>query len=111
MECNEKHYPAGTQKIKVFREDPSDVDFCHPLKDHPRILALRVFVSTINVDARYRKRLYSSIWKYADQFIDRPVYNLDEGWSDEEALQQVTLGDMNEEYLQEMFEADFKPAP
>ena len=111
MECTEKHCPPGTQKIKVFREDPSDIDISHPLKDHPRILALRVFVSAMNVDERYRKRLYSSIWKYADQFIDSPVYKQDEGWSDEEALQQVTLGDMNEEYFRDMYEASAKPAP
>lgn len=87
------------EKIKVFNENRDDAQIDHPLKDHPRILALRVFVTNMPVDEAYRTRLYSSIWKYADQIVTRPIYDQSEGLTDEEALQQVTLGDMMEEHL------------
>ena len=71
----------------------------HPLHDHPRIRALREALRDMPVDSRYRSRLYHSLYKYADQIVDRPIYGPGEGWDDLEALQQVTLGDMNERGL------------
>ncbi|MEN9902975.1 MAG: hypothetical protein RL651_1639 [Pseudomonadota bacterium] len=71
----------------------------HTLRYRPRILSLRRFVSSLPVAYEYRMRLKRSIYLYAEQIIDRPVYAQGEGWSDEEALQQVTLGDWNEEFL------------
>ncbi len=72
----------------------------HPLRDHPRVVALRESIRDMPVDGRYRSRLYHSLYKYADQIVDRPVYGPGEGWDDLEALQQVTLGDLNERWLQ-----------
>ena len=74
----------------------------HPLHLHPRIVELRKFVDALPVDGEYKLRLRRSIWRYADQFISRPIYAPEEGWSNEEALQQVTLGDWNEEMLQDI---------
>lgn len=71
----------------------------HPLRYHPRILSLRRFVSALPVVYEYRMRHKRSIYLYADQIIARPVYAPGEDWSDEEVLQQVTLGDWNEEFL------------
>lgn len=71
----------------------------HALRYHPRILSLRRFVSALPVGYEYRMRLKRSIYLYADQIIARPVCSPGEGWTDEEALQQVTLGDWNEEFL------------
>lgn len=71
----------------------------HPLRFHPRILAVRRFVNAMPVQYQYKMRLKRSIYLYADQIIIRPVYQTGEGLSDEEAIQQVTLGDWNEEAL------------
>ncbi len=71
----------------------------NPLRYHPRIVAIRRFVNSLPVPYEYRMRLKRSIHIYADQIIARPVYLTGEGWSDEEAIQQVTLGDWNEETL------------
>jgi hypothetical protein len=70
-----------------------------PLRNHPRILSLHLFVNRLPVSCEYKMRLKRSIYLYADQIVARPVYASEEGWSDEEALQQVTLGDWNEEFL------------
>lgn len=40
--------------------------------------------------------LYHCLYKYADQFVERPDYDSDDGWNDLEALQQVALGDRME---------------
>jgi hypothetical protein len=65
----------------------------HPLRMHPRIYALRRSIRSMSVQSEYVSRLYATLYKYADQFIDRPRYKHDEGWDDLEALQQVTLED------------------
>ena len=71
----------------------------HPLAEHPRIQALRRQIREMGVPSDYMARLYNALYKYADQIVDRPEYGPDEGWDDLEALQQVTLGDMNERWL------------
>ena len=75
----------------------------NPLQFHPRVLAVRRFVNAMGVPYEYDMRLKRSIHRYADQIVSRPVYRSGEGWSDEEAIQQVTLGDWNEENLQKLF--------
>jgi hypothetical protein len=73
------------------------------LRHHPRIAALRTYVKGLPVDENYRCWLYRSINLYADQIVTRPVYAPEEGWDDLEALQQVTLGDMNEHHFARRF--------
>jgi len=70
------------------------------LRNHPRIVQLRAEVSRLPIDDEYRRWLYRSINLYAEQIVERPLYQVDEGWDDLEALQQVTLGDMMESSLQ-----------
>jgi hypothetical protein len=72
------------------------------LRKHPRIIALRRDVAGLPVDEHYRRWLYRSINRYADQIIERPSYAPEDGWDDLEALQQVTLGDMMEFGLREV---------
>lgn len=80
--------------------DPGyEIPKLHPLRYHPRVLAVRRFVNAMPVQCHYKLRLKRSICIYADQLISRPVYQMGEGLSDEEAIQQVTLGDWNEETL------------
>ena len=74
----------------------------HPLAQHPRIQALRRQIREMGVPSDYMSRLYHSLYKYADQIVERPVYAPGEGLGDLEALQQVTLGDMNERNLRVM---------
>ena len=66
----------------------------HPLYDHPRIAAVRQAIHGMGVTHEYKARLYHSLYAYADQVVTRPIYAPDEGWSDFEAIQQVTLEDM-----------------
>ena len=75
----------------------------HPLRLHPRIWALRRQIRGMAVGSEYIAWLYHCLYKYADQFVTRPIYKPEEGWDDFEALQQVTLGDMMEHSLKEMF--------
>lgn len=72
------------------------------LRRHPRIQALRLFAARLPVDDDYRRWLFRSINLYADQIVERPEYRQGEGWDDLEALQQVTLGDMNEHRLSQI---------
>lgn len=69
------------------------------LRHHPRIMQLRHDVAGLPVDDDFRRWLYRSLNLYADQIVARPVYLPDQGWDDLEALQQVTLGDMMETWL------------
>lgn len=71
----------------------------HPLRLHPRIYALRRQIRGMAVSSEYVARLYTALYKYADQIIDRPVTRPEEGWDDFEALQQAILGDWMEESL------------
>ena len=66
----------------------------HPLYHHPRIAAVREAVHGMGVGHEYKARLYHSLYAYADQVVTRPIYAPEEGWSDWEAIQQVTLEDM-----------------
>jgi hypothetical protein len=74
------------------------------LRHHPRIAQLRTDVARLPVDENYRCWLYRNLNLYADQFVERPFYKLEEGWDDLEALQQVTLGDMMEHSLRSLLE-------
>jgi len=56
--------------------------------------------------AEHKSRLYAALYKYADQFVERPHYKPEEGWDDLEALQQVTLGDWMEESIRRYAEDD-----
>jgi hypothetical protein len=71
----------------------------HPLAQHPRIQALRRQIREMGVPSDYMSRLYHSLYKYADQIVEKPEYGPGEGWDDLEALQQVTLEDMTERWL------------
>ena len=76
----------------------------HPLRYHPRIVALRRFVISLPVPYEYKMRLKRSIHLYADQIIARPVYDKWHGWSDADSIQQVTLADWNEETLMSLIQ-------
>ncbi|NBQ67613.1 MAG: hypothetical protein EBU46_01795 [Nitrosomonadaceae bacterium] len=73
----------------------------HGLADHPRIVLLRNNVLDLPVDTEYKAHLLNSIDLYRDHIINRPMYAPNEGWDDLEAIQQVTLGDMNERWFRE----------
>lgn len=75
-----------------------------PLRYHPRIVALRRFVNSLQVSYDYKMRLKRSIHRYADQIIARPVYDKWHGWSDADSIQQVTLADWNEESLMSLIQ-------
>ncbi len=74
------------------------------LRHHPRIIALSHQVARFPVDEHYRRWLYRSINRYADQIVERPTHAPEDGWDDLEALQQVTLGDMMEHAIMQRFE-------
>lgn len=73
----------------------------HPLRFHPRIVKVRRFVNSMPVPYEYKMRLKRSIYRYADQIIAYPDYQPERGWGIEDEIQQVTLGDWNEETLME----------
>lgn len=73
----------------------------HGLADHPRVVLLRNDVLNLPVDNEYKAHLLNSIDLYYDHIINRPVYTHDEAWDDLEAIQQVTLGDLNEKWFRE----------
>ncbi len=73
-----------------------------PLRNHPRIVALRRYVVLLPFDEGYRRWLYRSLNRYADQIVARPDYAKGEGWDDLEALQQITLSDMMEQQLSQL---------
>lgn len=68
-----------------------------------RLEKLRRWVRSLPVGEEYRDRLFRSIELYADQILARPDPPLANQWDDIEALQQVTLGDWNEEILGQLF--------
>ena len=76
----------------------------YALRHHPRIVALHRQLNALPVNPGYRARLRLSIYRYAEQFVSRPEPALGEGWSDLEALQQVTLGDLLEASLRQTAE-------
>ena len=76
----------------------------HPLRYHPRIVALRRFVISLPVPYEYKMRLKRSIHRYAEEIIARPVYDKWHGWSDADSIQQVTLADWNEETLMSLIQ-------
>lgn len=92
--------PGGAGSDPVYltsgetRIVPSSSGERHPLYHHPRIAAVREAIHGMGVGHEYKARLYHSLYAYADQVVTRPIYTPDEGWSDWEAIQQVTLEDM-----------------
>jgi hypothetical protein len=76
----------------------------YALRHHPRIVALHRQLNTLPVGPGYRARLRLSLYRYADQFVSRPEPAFEAGWSDLEALQQVTLSDVLEESLRQSFD-------
>ena len=75
----------------------------HPLRYHPKILSVRRFVKSLPVSYEYQMRLRRSIYLYADQIIAYPASSPESGWGIEDEIQQVTLGDWNEEYMMSQF--------
>lgn len=71
------------------------------MTDHPQIVLLRNNVLDLPVDNAYKAQLLNSIERYRDHIINRPAYAPDEGWDDLEAIQQVTLDDMNSRWFRE----------
>ena len=75
----------------------------NPLRYHPKILQVRRFVNSMPVPYDYKMRLNRSIYRYAEQIIAYPVSTPDSGWGLEDEIQQVTLGDWNEETIMSQF--------
>jgi hypothetical protein len=78
----------------------------YKLDDDLRILILKDDVLNLPVPADYAFQLLSSIDKYRDQLLARPIYEKPDLWDDLEALQQVTLGDILETRMLEIFERE-----
>ena len=74
----------------------------YKLDDNLRLLILKDDVLNLPLTAEYAFQLLSSIDKYRDQILERPVFEKPDLWDDLEALQQVTLGDIMEERLKEV---------
>lgn len=71
----------------------------HGLDNHPRIVLLRSQISALSVPDDYKSKLLCSIDTYQDQILARPEVPIDGSWDDLEATQQVTLGDMVENWF------------
>lgn len=67
--------------------------------DQSRIKLLRRQVSALPVAEDYKAKLLHSIDIYQDQILARPEVSIDDGWNDLDAIQQVTLGDMVEDWF------------
>jgi len=78
----------------------------YKLDDDLRILILKDDVINLPIPAEYAFQLLSSIDKYRDQLLARPVFEDADIWDDLEAIQQVTLGDILEARLTELFGGD-----
>jgi len=85
------------KKLNAWADTPPER---HPLRYHPRILALRKFVKGLPVSPDYKHQLVRNIYVLAEEIVSRPVYAPGEGWSDEEALQQYTLAQIFEKNIQ-----------
>lgn len=83
----------------------------YALRHHPRIVALHRQLNTLPVNPGYRARLRLSLYRYADQLVSRPEPAFEAGWSDLEALQQVTLSDVLEESLRQTVDRHQWAAP
>ena len=76
--------------------------------EHPRIASLRNKVLSLPVDGNYKVALFQSIVLYRDQILERPVYTHEVGLDDLTALQQVTLGDLNEQWFSSLLNFSLK---
>jgi hypothetical protein len=74
-----------------------------PIKAY-RLMYLRGEVLRLPVDEVYRAALLENIDRYASEILARPEYKPGEGWSDLEALQQVTLEDGMAAYIRKLNE-------
>jgi hypothetical protein len=81
----------------IIRRNALAKEVPHPLRLHPKIWALRCAILGMGVGSEYRILLFQCLYRYAHQFVERPVFAPGEGWSDLEALQQVTLRDWFED--------------
>jgi hypothetical protein len=66
---------------------------------HPRVVALQRAINQLPVPPGYRARLRLSLYRYAEQLVSRPEPLPQAGWTDLEALQQITLGEALEASL------------
>lgn len=80
----------------------------HPLRYHPEIVKLRRFVAGLPVRADYKLQLRRTIYRYADHFISGTFLRPCVRWDNEDQLQQLALGDWNEECLLRMFQKGYK---
>ena len=87
------------KKLNAWSSTPPQ---SHPLRYHPRIMVLRRFVNGLPVASDYKQLLVRNIYVLAEAIISRPVYAPDEGWSDEEALQQYTLAQIYQKNLESL---------
>jgi hypothetical protein len=78
----------------------------YKLDDDLRIAILKDHVLNLPILADYAFQLLSSIDKYRDQLLARAVYEEAGLWDDLEALQQVTLSDIVEARLTELFSGE-----
>jgi hypothetical protein len=76
-----------------------------PIKAY-RLMYLRGEVLRLEVDEEYRAALLENIERYSKEILARPEYKPGEGWSDLEALQQLTLGNAMESYIRKLNEED-----
>lgn len=76
----------------------------HEAYNHPKLHELTYAVQRLPIGGFYRAALLCSIDRYGEKFIERPDYKPEDGWSNFEALQQVTLKDMMEASLRANFE-------
>lgn len=86
---------------QIIRMNNQQKPMGHPLRLHPRILALRQQIRGMAISSEYVSRLYQSLYRYADQIVARPEVAFELAWDDLEALQQVTLGDWMEQSVQD----------
>lgn len=75
----------------------------HPLRYHPELLRLRRFVNGIPVRDDYKMQLKRTIYRYADLFISGAFLRPRVRWDNVDQLQQLALGDWNEESLLRQF--------
>lgn len=99
----------GIEEIKRIN-DPSCIRHePHPLRFHPAILRVRRFVNSLPVDYVYKMRMKKNIYALAEVFANRES-NESVGWADwwenEDAIQQLTLHQMTEEWLAASFKGD-----
>lgn len=99
----------GIEEIKRMNDSSWIRNEAHPLRYHPAILRVRRFVNSLPVDYVYKMRMKKNIYALAEVFANRES-NESVGWADwwenEDAIQQLTLHQMTEEWLAASFKGD-----